>query len=71
MKTLELQFVNEEGKTVRLTIDEPREHVTQAEIANVMDVIIAANVFPSSGGDLIAKKGARLIDTTVTQWTFA
>ncbi|EMT46174.1 MULTISPECIES: DUF2922 domain-containing protein [Anoxybacillus] len=71
MKTLELQFVNEEGKTVRLTIDEPREHVTQTEIANVMDVIIAANVFPSSGGDLIAKKGARLIDTTVTQWTFA
>nr|WP_255573325.1 DUF2922 domain-containing protein [Anoxybacillus sp. ST4] len=66
-----MQFVNEEGKTVRLTIDEPREHVTQAEIANVMDVIIAANVFPSSGGDLIAKKGARLIDTTVTQWTFA
>jgi hypothetical protein len=71
VKTLELQFVNEEGKTVRLTIDEPREHVTQTEIANVMDVIIAANVFPSSGGDLIAKKGARLIDTTVTQWTFA
>ena len=71
MKTLELQFVNEEGKTVRLTIDEPREHVTQTEIANVMDVIIAANVFPSSGGDLIAKKGARLIDTTATQWTFA
>ncbi|MCX8001113.1 MAG: DUF2922 domain-containing protein [Anoxybacillus mongoliensis] len=71
MKTLELQFVNEEGKTVRLSIDEPRDDVTQTQVANVMDVIIAANVFPSSGGDFIAKKGARLIDTTVTEWTFA
>ncbi|AKS37828.1 hypothetical protein NP92_01380 [Anoxybacillus gonensis] len=71
MKTLELQFMNEEGKTVRFTIDAPREDVTEAQISQVMDVIIAANVFPSSGGDLIAKKGARLIDTTMTQWAFA
>lgn len=71
MKTLELQFVNEEGKTVRLSVDEPRDDVTETQVASVMDVIIAANVFPSSGGDLIAKKGARLIATTITEWTFA
>ncbi|NNU91394.1 DUF2922 domain-containing protein [Anoxybacillus sp. CHMUD] len=71
MKTLELQFVNEEGKTVRLSVDAPRDDVTETQVASVMDVIIAANVFSSSGGDLIAKKGVRLIDTTVTQWTFA
>ncbi|GAC91404.1 DUF2922 domain-containing protein [Anoxybacillus kestanbolensis] len=71
MKTLELQFVNEEGKTVRLSVDAPRDDVTETQVASVMDVIIAANVFPSSGGDLIAKKGARLIDTTITEWTFA
>ncbi len=70
MKTLELQFVNEEGKTVRLSVDAPRDDVTQIQVANVMDVIIAANVFPSSGGDLMEKKGARLIDTTITEWTF-
>jgi hypothetical protein len=70
-KTLELQFVNQEGKVVRLTIDQPLESLTSAQVANVMDSIIATNVFTSNGGDLVAKKGARIVSREVLEWTFA
>jgi hypothetical protein len=70
-KTLELQFVNQEGKVVRLTIDQPLESLTDTQVANVMDLIIAANVFTSSGGDLVAKKGARIVSKEVLEWAFA
>jgi hypothetical protein len=29
-----------------------------------MDLIIARNIFTSTGGDLVAKQDARIIDTT-------
>lgn len=64
-KLLELQFVNLEGKNTNIGIDSPKENLTAAEIALAMDKMIAANVFTSGGGDLVSKKGARLVDRTV------
>ena len=43
-KTLELQFLNEEGKTVRLSIDEPKSTLTSEEVSQAMDVIISSDV---------------------------
>ncbi|RSK25459.1 DUF2922 domain-containing protein [Bacillus sp. HMF5848] len=65
-KTLELQFLNEEGKTSRLTIEDPVEPIDTAAVATAMDTILMSSVFTSSGGDYIAKKGARLVERNVT-----
>jgi hypothetical protein len=66
-KTLELQFLNQSGKIVRLLIENPIEPVDEAAVSAVMDAIITANVFVSSGGDLVAKKGAKLLTREVTE----
>ncbi|ANB56363.1 hypothetical protein GFC29_188 [Anoxybacillus sp. B7M1] len=60
-KSLELQFINQQGNVFRIVIDRPIEPVNAQHISSVMDTIIAANIFTSSGGDLVGKKGARLL----------
>lgn len=66
-KKLELQFINVEGKTATISIDDPIEPVNAANVAAAMDTILTANVFVSTGGDFVSKKGARLVEHNVTE----
>ncbi|SFE87697.1 Protein of unknown function [Bacillus sp. OV194] len=63
-KTLELQFLNEQDKTVTISLDAPKEPVDPAAVKAAMDTIIAQNIFVSNGGDYVKKKGARVMDRT-------
>lgn len=63
-KTLRLVFRNQEGKNVTISLDNPRSDVTSAEIEAAMDLVIARNIFTSSGGDLVSKQDIRIIDST-------
>jgi len=62
-KVLRMTFNNALGGSVSITLPEPREDVTAAEIEAVMETIIAKNIFASSGGDLLAKRDIKVIDT--------
>lgn len=67
MKKLELQFKNEEDKTVTLSLDSPIEPADPQVISEVMDDIIEQDVFSSSGGRLMKKHGARIVERTITE----
>lgn len=64
-KNLELIFKNEQGKTVRITLQAPAEPVDSTAVVDAMDLILAENVFLSSGGDWTEKAGARIVSRTV------
>ncbi|MDE5415464.1 DUF2922 domain-containing protein [Alkalihalobacterium chitinilyticum] len=64
-KKLELVFENELAKNVTISLDNPVYPVDTAAISAAMDEIIAQNAFTSSGGNLVAKKSARVVDRTV------
>ncbi|MDQ0231369.1 DUF2922 domain-containing protein [Metabacillus malikii] len=66
-KTLELHFMNAAGKTAKVNIESPIEPVDQAALNNAMDEILTSNIFITNDGDLVSKKGARIIDRTVTE----
>lgn len=66
MKRLELLFENEEGRTVTFTLDEPIDPADPAAVNAAMDEVLAQNVFESNGGNLVKKKGARIVERTVT-----
>ncbi|WP_026678399.1 DUF2922 domain-containing protein [Fictibacillus gelatini] len=66
-KTLALQFLNRDKKTVTVTLDAPKEPVDAAAVKAAMDTIIAQNVFSSSGGDFVEKKGAQIVDRSVSE----
>ena len=64
-KKLELEFLNEEGKKFVISIDDPREDLTEQEVGLAMAYIIANNVFVSSMYDLVEVNGARIVTTSV------
>ncbi|MCL6561080.1 MAG: DUF2922 domain-containing protein [Firmicutes bacterium] len=64
VQTLRMVFKNEAGRNVTITLDNPRDNVTAAEIEAAMDLVIARNIFTSSGGDLVSKQDIRIIDST-------
>ena len=66
MKTLELKFANELDKIVTISLDVPVEPADPAMINSAMDTIIEQNIFASSGGNLVSKKSARIVERNVT-----
>jgi hypothetical protein len=65
-KTIELLFENAGGKVIRYTLDNPVEPFDGAAVNQAMDTIITQNAFTSSGGNLVKKKGARIVERNVT-----
>ena len=70
-KVLELKFDTENGKTMTLTVNEPKESLTAAEVEAVMQTIIASNVFHNNGSSLVAINQARIVDRTVSEFELA
>lgn len=67
-KTLELIFTTIAGKDVTLSVDEPRDNVTDAELLEGMQSIIAQNVFEVEGSPLGTAKGARIIERNIVEY---
>ncbi|MFO7887400.1 MAG: DUF2922 domain-containing protein [Eubacteriales bacterium] len=64
---LRMSFLNALNRTTSMSIDDPREDLTPAEVQAVMDDVIAKNIFNSSGGDLVSVKSAEVITTNVNE----
>ncbi len=64
-QTLRMVFKNENGNNFTINLDNPRDNVTTAEVTGAMDTIIAKNVFLTTGGALVSKQDAQIIDRTV------
>ncbi|WP_078543524.1 DUF2922 domain-containing protein [Litchfieldia alkalitelluris] len=64
-KTLEMSFSTVDGKTAKVSIDNPIEPVDPVAVAAAMDAIVAANVFYTAGGDFAGRVGARVIERNV------
>lgn len=67
MKQLELKFLNEDGKTVTYSLDNPVEPADPEAVKDAMDEILAQNAFETSGGGLVEKKTARIVERTVEE----
>ena len=67
MKVLELSFLSEAGKNVRITVDEPVDGLEEEQVKDAMGVILAANIFlDTDSNPLKEAKSARIVTKTVT-----
>ena len=66
-RTAKLGFKNAAGKDVNILIANPKENLTKAEAAATQTMIIARNLFASTGGDLVSAVDPIILtqDTTV------
>ena len=62
---LEMEFKDIGGKKFSLTLDEPREDITEVEVRAVMDDVIAKDIFYTAAGNVVTPVGAKVITTTV------
>ncbi|MFW0861364.1 MAG: DUF2922 domain-containing protein [Dethiobacter sp.] len=70
--TLQLVFLNQETSFFTVNLANPRVNLTVADVTAVMDLILAKNIFRSTGGVLTAKVRARLVSRdTVDLVSFA
>ncbi|MHA6250708.1 DUF2922 domain-containing protein [Oceanobacillus sp. CAU 1775] len=67
MKKLEMRFENQEGRVVTYSLDYPLEDLDATSVNAVMDQVIEENVFTSSGGDLVGKRSARVVEQIVEE----
>ncbi|SHF65779.1 Protein of unknown function [Caldanaerobius fijiensis DSM 17918] len=66
MKTLIMVFRNSIGRLVRISVDNVRDDITEADIKNAMGTLVAKNVFEISNGELKEPISASIV-TTQTQ----
>ena len=66
-KKLYLYFKNENNNTVVLTVDDPREDLTDLEVKMAMDTIVDANVLESKTGKITLGYAAKVVEQTVTE----
>ena len=66
-QVLRMTFLNELNKQVSISLNNPNDDLTAVQVQGAMDTIIAKNVFDSSGGDLVSKVSAKIIDTTTNE----
>ncbi len=65
-KRLLMSFRNAAGNRVSLSIDDPREDVTDAEVKAAMQTVLTQNIFTSNEADLVEIVDATIIETTKT-----
>lgn len=61
MKELQLVFLTSLGKRVTYAIPDPRESMTEEEVVDVMQEIIATNAFLIDGGTLTEALEAKVV----------
>ena len=66
-KSLVMTFLNEMGSRASISLPGVKDNVTEAEVSAAMDVIVAKNIFETSGGDLITKHSAQITERNVTE----
>ncbi|MBC7106665.1 MAG: DUF2922 domain-containing protein [Firmicutes bacterium] len=69
---LDLRFRNAAGRIPTVCVLDPRTDLTAEQVGAAMDTVIAKNVLQTTGGDLVAKVDARVIDLAevVQEWTY-
>jgi hypothetical protein len=67
-KSLQLEFETVEGKKLTLSIDDPKESLTNVIIEAGMAEIIASNVFQVEGIPISIAKSAQVVERNVTQF---
>jgi len=70
-KTLYMRFRNADGGLFTLSLPNPKDGLTDAEVNALMDQVISADLFNTSGGSLVSKDSAYIEDTTVTNITLS
>ncbi len=67
-KKLLMTFKNSDDKKISLSVEDPRDNITEEEIKTVVDLIVSKNIFAPNGMDLVAAVEAKVVVTDTTPY---
>ena len=67
-KRLLMTFKTTDDKKVSLSIDNPREDITESEIKDAMDLVASKNIFAPNGADIVSIVEAKVVVTDTTAY---
>ena len=63
-----MTFKTTDDKKVSISVDNPREDLSEEEIKTAMELIIDKNIFSPNGADLAALVSAKVVQTDTTNY---
>ena len=67
-KRLVMTFKTTDDKKVSLSVDNPREDITESEIKDAMDLVVSKNIFAPNGADIVSAVVAKVVVTDTTAY---
>ena len=67
-KRLVMTFKTTDDKKVSLSVDNPREDITESEIKDDMDLVVPKNIFAPNGADIVSAVEAKVVVTDTTAY---
>lgn len=67
-KKLVMTFKTTDDKKVSISVDNPREDLSEEEIKTAMELIKDKNIFAPGGSDLAALVSAKVVQTDTTNY---
>ena len=67
-KRLVMTFKTDDDKKISLSVDDPREDVSEAEIKSAMDLGVSKNIFTPGGADIVEAIEAKVVVTDTTSY---
>ena len=67
-KRLVMTFKTTDDKKVSLSVDNPREDITESEIKDAMDLVVSKNIFAPNGDDIVSAVEAKVVVTDTTAY---
>ena len=63
-----MTFKTSDDKKVSITVDNPREDLTEEEVKTAMELIKEKNIFAPGGSDLASLVSAKVVETDTTNY---
>ncbi len=64
--SLQLSFMTDQNKKVKVTIPNPKQPVDSAAVNSAMDLIVSKQAFMFTQGKIVSKVGAEQVQTDTT-----
>ena len=67
-KKLLMTFKTDEDKNVSISVEDPKQNLTESEILEAMNLIIEKDIFMPNGEALVEKVGAKVVETETQEY---
>lgn len=67
-RVLYMTFKNALGNSCTISIEDPKEDITEQQIKDYMDLVIQKNIFQPKGHDLTTAVSAKIVDANTVEY---